>query len=130
MKAQLIAFATGVCAHLVYWIRGEHLTNVPSLLLLAVVIFGVSVTGLHIWASLPLLPAILSVSRVFAAHLFGLSFSITVYRAFFHRLRHISGPFGARLSKFYHVYAVRRLDQYRWLNELHQQYGPVVRIGE
>ncbi|KAK8069972.1 hypothetical protein PG994_006588 [Apiospora phragmitis] len=56
--------------------------------------------------------------------------SILLYRAHFHRLKHIPGPYLARLSTFWT--ARKASGDYRFhvrLQELHAKYGDVVRIG-
>jgi hypothetical protein len=130
-KACLIAFLFGIFSHHAYFIHGEHLTNIPILVLLGAStwVLGTLILGRGLAASI--VSAGLTVSQLYAAFFAGLWLSILVYRAFFHRLHSVPGPFGARLSKFYHIYAIgRRLDQYRWLDNLHHKYGPIVRIGE
>ena len=61
-----------------------------------------------------------------------LAVNILVYRAFFHRLRHFPGPFGARLSKFWAVWQTIK-SKARWYQvtqKLHEQYGDYVRTGK
>ncbi|UKZ52617.1 hypothetical protein TrVGV298_006398 [Trichoderma virens] len=55
--------------------------------------------------------------------------SISVYRLFFHRLRHFPGPFAAKLTKFYGPYSA-------WDGKLHvkhiklfEEYGDIVRTA-
>ncbi|KAI0126269.1 cytochrome P450 [Xylariales sp. AK1849] len=61
---------------------------------------------------------------------FSCSASILVYRAHFHRLRHIPGPYLARLSALWTVReASGGFRFHARLRELHQTYGDVVRIG-
>lgn len=60
-----------------------------------------------------------------------LAVNIFVYRAFFHRLRHFPGPFGARLSKFWAVWHTVK-SKARWYQvtqRLHEEYGDYVRTG-
>jgi cytochrome P450 family 628 len=128
-RTQLLALAAGVCSHHTYFIRGEHLTNVPRILALAILTFAGSVVSLLVLSQRSLIGSVKLVSELYGLYLSALSISVLVYRAFFHRLHTVPGPFGARLTKFYHVHSVRHLDQYRWLDELHQKYGPVVRVG-
>lgn len=60
-----------------------------------------------------------------------LTASILTYRAFFHRLRHFPGPFLAKLSKLWAVFqSAKRLQYHQKLEELHKQYGDVVRTGK
>jgi hypothetical protein len=60
----------------------------------------------------------------------GFLFSTLVHRVCFHRLNKFPGPLVARLSSFYIVYlAARRLRFHLELEDLHEKYGDVVRIG-
>lgn len=60
----------------------------------------------------------------------GLLLSIGIYRLFFHRLRHFPGPFAAKLTKFHAVYrSAKHTQLHREREELHKQYGDVVRVG-
>jgi hypothetical protein len=52
-----------------------------------------------------------------------------IYRAFFHRLGSFPGPPLAKLSKFWHVAQLGKLDNYKRLDRWHIQYGDFVRIG-
>ena len=126
----LAAFLIGIGSHHTYFIHGEHLTNIPKVLLVATLVYALGVYARSSYADTSLATASLAVSEIYAVYLTGLWSSILIYRAFFHRLRDIPGPFGARLSKFYHIYAIRGLDQYRWFADLHKKYGPVVRVGK
>jgi hypothetical protein len=62
----------------------------------------------------------------YAASVYG---SMIVYRLFFHPLRHFPGPTLARVSKFWHVFRLSGLQNQLLLEDLHQQYGDIVRIG-
>lgn len=126
----LIAAGAGVFCHHTYFIRGEHLTDIPIILRYTFLLLVASTVYLSTTTSLALFESCLFVATPAAAFLVGTWTSILIYRAFFHRLRCFPGPFAARLTQFYHVWSVRRLDQYRWLDNLHKTYGPIVRIGE
>lgn len=66
-----------------------------------------------------------------ASSISGIYLSMAVYRIGFHRLNRFPGPFLARLSNFYITGVVfRRHQEYFELENLHRQYGDVVRIGE
>lgn len=60
-----------------------------------------------------------------------LATNILVYRAFFHRLRHFPGPFGAKLSKFWALWQVieSKARYYQVTQRLHEEYGDYVRTG-
>lgn len=56
--------------------------------------------------------------------------SIVIYRLFFHRLRHFPGPFGAKVSRFYTAsIASKKIQYYKEVDKLHQEYGDFVRTG-
>ena len=129
--AQLLASGTlGVFFSLVAR-QGEiekHLVAVLALFALANVI-------LVSWA-----PAYLGTTTTFqavarvllldGALLTGLFGNIVLYRLFFHRLRNVPGPIGARISRFYAAYqTMKHAQMHRHVQSLHQQYGDVVRIG-
>jgi len=59
----------------------------------------------------------------------GLFSSMLIYRMLFHRLGKFPGPFGARLSKFWHIVQLGNCDNYKRLDRWHHQYGEYVRIG-
>lgn len=58
-----------------------------------------------------------------------LSTSILVYRVLFHPLRHLPGPWWAKLSMWTWVPIERFGQRAKVIETLHQRYGPVVRIG-
>lgn len=56
--------------------------------------------------------------------------SIAVYRLGFHRCRHIPGPVGAKLSRFYAMYlASKKVQFHNELWQMHENYGNFVRTG-
>ncbi|KAL1990145.1 hypothetical protein VTN49DRAFT_5984 [Thermomyces lanuginosus] len=54
---------------------------------------------------------------------------LILYRGFFHPLRKFPGPFGARLSAFWMSWQLINKPALEGLQELHKQYGPIVRVG-
>jgi hypothetical protein len=56
--------------------------------------------------------------------------SLTIYRLFFHRLRHFSGPFPARISKLWHVYKIWDGKNHLFLENIRERYGDFVRTGK
>lgn len=66
-----------------------------------------------------------------AALVAGIYTSLLVYRAAFHRLNGFKGPFLARLSNLWITSrAVKELHMYTEVQQLHEQYGDIVRIGK
>ncbi|KAJ0107668.1 hypothetical protein J7T55_010274 [Diaporthe amygdali] len=55
--------------------------------------------------------------------------SITIYRVFFHPLRHIPGPVSCKISMWTWVHADWNGKRADIIRELHEKYGSVVRIG-
>lgn len=120
----------GVVSHLGYFIRGEHMLTAYRLVTLA--LFGppAVVALLTSFAGLSFSHAAALTSVSYGAYMVALFTSILIYRAFFHPLRHFAGPRLARLSQFYHFFRIRaKVDNYRHLDRLHDQYGEYVRVG-
>lgn len=60
----------------------------------------------------------------------GIFSSMLTYRALLHRLNKFPGPFMARLSNLYITWrSVRKFQLFKDVQELHRQYGDIVRIG-
>ncbi|KAJ5088498.1 cytochrome P450 [Penicillium angulare] len=55
--------------------------------------------------------------------------SMIQYRVLFSPLRHLPGPRLAAATKVYHLWNIRRGDNYLFAHRLHKQYGDVVRTG-
>ncbi|KAM0260623.1 hypothetical protein ACHAQJ_002686 [Trichoderma viride] len=130
----LVAAALGVAIHLLYFKRGEHhLDGHCYVLAVAASFLAVTVLSRSFvvadkpgtdWTS-----AISLSSKVHGCFLVGLYSSLVTYRLLFHPLNKFPGPIGARISTFWLCYHLRGLDAWRKVAELHDQYGPYVRIG-
>lgn len=60
----------------------------------------------------------------------GVVISIFTYRAFFHPLNRFPGPFLAKLTRFYAMNdAAKRVQAYNDIQNLHNKYGDIVRVG-
>ena len=129
VSLQALAAAAGVGSHLAYFIHGEHLTDIPKILATVIFLLCCVLVLLKIVYSFSTLLALSTVLSFSMCYLIGLWTSMIIYRIFFHPLRDWPGPFAARISQFHRVFKVRRLDQYRYLQELHEKYGDFVRIG-
>lgn len=55
--------------------------------------------------------------------------SLSIYRLFFHPLYNFPGPFRARLSMYWKMHALTKQAAYQVTQELHQEYGDLVRTG-
>lgn len=124
------AAGAGVASHLGYFIHGEHHTESAVIFglftLFNIIVFSVQVRFLEQGIAL----SIFRTSAITTSYVTAIWTSITVYRLFFHRLRSFPGPLPAKVSKLWHSYqAIPKLDSFRWLAKLHQEYGDVVRTG-
>ena len=123
------AAVSGILSHLLYFIRGEHhkqalqLLQITSLFTFSAILLLFQFTPLGIGKSIQLSLAVVG------SYLTALWTSMTIYRAFFHRLHHFPGPWYLKLSKFNAVIALRKTDGYRKTYGWHQKYGNFVRTG-
>ncbi|KAK7975791.1 hypothetical protein PG989_014254 [Apiospora arundinis] len=69
------------------------------------------------------------VMRITASYISSLYTSIIVYRLFFHATSSFPGPKLAGVSKLWHVFHTLDSKNFRFLQRLHLEYGPVVRTG-
>lgn len=121
---------TGVATHLLFFIHGDHNRYAHRWIMRAFVgtaslaLVLLHLTRYHFWHAAVL-------STVFALSYFiGLYGSISFYRLFLHSLRSFPGPFSARLSNLFHMYMIRKSDNYLVMQKLHEKYGPFVRTGK
>lgn len=126
----LAATALGVCAHLGIFIRGEWHLRAPR-----VVACHVAALATGIFLDINRRPEAASSIAVwwlqcFSYYLFGMFTSITIYRLFFHRIRHFPGPRAAAVSKLWSVYQCRDSRNHLFLDDLHKKYGNFVRTGQ
>ena len=126
----------GVAAHLSVFIRGEWHVQAPQLVIgHAWLIFCVALCRVFLRDSDSerLGPLVDGLAWASLAYLPGLFTSIFIYRVSgTHRLAAAGfpGPFGARVSKLWHVWACRHSKNHEVLDRLHQEYGDFVRTGE
>lgn len=141
------SLAAGASLHLLLFRRGDWDLALPQLALgaaaaPAAVTLGLTLLRRHhhhdshdhddaggggssLWSAVKAALALVGVALV------GMYASMLAYRATrFHRLRRFPGPLPARLSNFYvAARALSTKQEYRVLQELHETYGDVVRIG-
>lgn len=125
----VLSSASGILSHLGYFIRGEHHVEAPWYALAFVfspIILFAYLTGS---AGFSIIEAIRVTTVLFWAYVLSIWTSMLVYRGFFHRLGSYPGPFFARLSKFWHVSRVTKLDNHKQLDKLHAEFGDYVRTG-
>ncbi|KAL7957942.1 cytochrome P450 [Trichoderma compactum] len=74
--------------------------------------------------------ALLQTALVATTYNVGVFTSVFVYRAFFHPLQKVPGPFWARVSRFYAMgKMIQSRKGYQDIQKLHQKYGDIVRVG-
>ncbi|KAK0641738.1 cytochrome P450 [Cercophora newfieldiana] len=117
---QFLAGATaGLLSHALYFVRGYHDTSILSILLVHSAAYTTITTSF----------GLSSATLIFASYLLTLFTSISLYRLFFHPLRHFSGPLPAKLTKLYGPYLARNGQLHIEQNKLFSQYGNIVRIA-
>ncbi|KAL8906002.1 MAG: hypothetical protein Q9207_002287 [Kuettlingeria erythrocarpa] len=129
LQMALAAAAAGILAHLGVFIRGEwHLQG-------RAVLSAHTVLATLAWC-LVFRHQMAAVSEqielclgAVGIYLLSLFSSITVYRLFFHPLRHFPGPKLAAASKLWHVVKCRSGKNFRVLEDAHRKYGQYVRTG-
>lgn len=125
-----LASSLGIISHVFYFIQGEHHINAPQIFrgyIISCICVYVACRVSQLEEYSTALPATALLVSVYAGSLLG---SIAVYRIFFHRTGAFSGPFLARVTKFYHTFKARNSDQHLWLDHLHEKYGDYVRTGK
>lgn len=119
-----------VVAHYSLFIRGEWHTFAPHLLTIHLCL-PIVLTLLHLFLrtqhfSQAIVGALLQLSS-YGITMLG---SLTIYRLLFHRLRHFSGPFPAKISKLWHVYKIWDGRNHLFLENIRERYGDFVRTGK
>lgn len=124
------AILAGITSHVGYFIRGEHHRSTVQIVK-AYIALEIVIAGLFIRQNgSDLKTGVIQAGIVTVAYLLGLFGAIGVYRGFFHPLRGFSGPFFARFSNLYHSSLLGNSDNYRVIDNLHKEHGPIVRTGE
>ena len=122
-----IAIATGVLTHRALFINGEW-HRASGAIVLSHIFSSFMLYGL--WSQVDRSNSLHLTLHDSALYLLGLFTSMTLYRCFFHRLNRFPGPFGARVSKLWHVYHTIDAKNHLLLARLRQRYGEVFRIGK
>ena len=125
----ILSASLGMLSHLCIFIRGEHHLRSPLLFRLYSTVAALLVLSEILIHPSNLSSAFRASSLLIASYATALFTSMTVYRVFFHRLRHFPGPRLAAVSKLYHVSQVLDAKQYLFLDKLREQYGDYVRTG-
>lgn len=124
-----LSFIAGITAHYFFFRRGEH--HLYPLRYLQLHFGAAFLAGLFLRYGTGRAALDVSITTTFLglAYLVGLYSSLILYRGFFHPLRKFPGPFGARLSAFWMSWQLINKPALEGLQELHKQYGPIVRVG-
>ncbi|KAL4924528.1 cytochrome P450 [Aspergillus undulatus] len=113
----LVGAVLGVVAHHGLFIHGEWHIQAPSVLVT------------HLAGFFYLALVVKAGWQIISGYLLALSFSILIYRVFFHRLKHFQSPFLASTSKIWHVWEARDSKNHFFLQELYRECGDFVRTG-
>lgn len=129
MPFYLLATILGVLAHHGVFIRGEWHLRAPTVVMFHIA-FAACIWGIWNWQH----PGgryrgFGTVAGLASCYILGLFSSITIYRIFFHRLRHFPGPRLAAVTKLWHVFQCRDSRNHLVLDSMHKQYGNFVRTG-
>ena len=124
-----VAATAGFLSHTLYFIRNEH--HRQAVLFVKLFLGLPPIVCFLLMQVLQINPsrAASVTASMGAAYLLALWTSMIIYRSFFHRLHHFPGPPLAKISKFYHVSRLGKMDNFRKLEGWHKKYGNVVRTG-
>lgn len=130
LTAILVATILGPITHYAFWVRFEFDGIIQNHVPLAALSQPVLVYLLHL-TGLSLAKSVTTLCMLQTVYTTSTLASISIYRLFFHPCRQFVGPFWARLSSWWKIYAyTSHNDQaFAEIYDLHQKYGEVVRIG-
>ncbi|OJI80896.1 hypothetical protein ASPTUDRAFT_789965 [Aspergillus tubingensis CBS 134.48] len=129
VSTTLTAALAGVLSHLTYFQRGEHQLYGTTYTQVFGVLYATAVAYLHVSWGTAWREALVTVSLHAASYLLGTFSSLLLYRLVFHPLGSFPGPWLARISDFWLVSQMKNNNKHVKLVELHEKYGPYVRIG-
>ena len=124
-----VASGAGILSHLLYFIRGEHHRHTLQLIQALCVSFPICILVLIRLLHFGFGQAICLSVAIIDFYLISLWTSMIIYRAHFHRLSAFPGPWYLKLSRFFSLIALRRMDGFRKVHSWHQKYGSFVRTG-
>ncbi|OAL33539.1 hypothetical protein AYO20_07225 [Fonsecaea nubica] len=123
----LSAVTTGLLSHAIYKRREPDVVSfLRQFLLLVAAALGWTASSQTAFDPLSIIAATLLFATV---NLFTLGLSISIYRLFLHPLRKFPGPWAAKLTKLEGVYYALPGKFHDHMQEIHDKYGDVVRIG-
>lgn len=112
----VLGVALGMAMHLNVFIHGEWHVHAPQ-----IVLYHLAYFAFH--------SLLVKAHWIIPGYIIGLFASITIYRLFYHRLKHFPGPTWASITKIWHAWQARHRTNYLVLERLHNQYGDFVRTG-
>jgi hypothetical protein len=118
----------GVLTHLAVFIRGEWHMQAPFLVKLYLLVCITIFVATKYYGS-TFHEAFVFTASLTSCYSIGLFSSISIYRRYFHRLRHFPGPLAAGITKFWHVWQCRTGKNHLVIEDLRRQYGPIIRTG-
>ncbi|KAF2682000.1 cytochrome P450 [Lentithecium fluviatile CBS 122367] len=127
-KMRLASTVLGVATHLAIFIRGEWHMQAPFLVKFYLFVW-IAIFAIQIYYGSTSREASVSTGSLSLCYALGLFTSISIYRRYFHRLRHFPGPWAAGITKFWHVWKCRNGKNYLVIEQLHKKYGPIIRTG-
>ena len=133
MNHSLLAasFLSGILCHVAVWIRGEWDEAFPTVLAALIIAHHAVAASLTYYLNIGFFNVYLLLLRLELFHFLGTAISICIYRIYLHPLKRFPGPFWAKVSTLWKMKVIYSTD-YRQavvLDDLHRQYGDIVRIG-
>ncbi|KAH8808644.1 cytochrome P450 monooxygenase-like protein [Xylogone sp. PMI_703] len=125
----VVGGVAGLLSHWMYFIRGEHHRLSKLYFFLALTAPLSIFASQHFWLHIDIFTTIQRTATLISSFWLALWTSVLSYRLLFHPLRRFPGPPLAKITKFYHAYLVLNKNNFEVLQELHDKYGPIVRVG-
>jgi tryprostatin B 6-hydroxylase len=132
MVVSITHYASLLCGAIsfpTYFVRGEHHMHIVLYMQLLLITVASATIGLSYLDEITIPSAAAEVACLSGWFLIGLYGVRLVHRLWFHPLRKFPGSPGARITSFWLSWRVSRGDTFRQIKNLHDQYGPFVRIG-
>ncbi|GAP90252.2 putative cytochrome p450 [Rosellinia necatrix] len=113
-----IGAALAILLHSLLFVRGEWHVYAPQILISHASLLLLSIANVHA-----------GVAVATYSYFCCILLSIATYRVFFHRLHSFPGPWYARVTKLWHLWAARNSKNHLVLDKLHRRFGDFVRTG-
>ena len=125
----IVPAVLGVLSHLGIFMNGEWHIQAPTVFKCHIAVFVSMVFGGVALGDASLFASVWTTATAMTIYISAVLTSMTIYRIFFHRLRHYPGPRMAGITKFWHVYHCATSQNHLLLDRLHDEYGDFVRTG-